>query len=179
MPSKPLNATAASLLGLLHDGPLTGWDLVSKAEEEIGAFWSLTRSQVYRELKAMADAGLVAPEQSGPRERQPYRLTDVGKDAFQQWLRTEPGPEQIRYPLLLRMLFGRHLEPEILAGFIAEHRSQHIATLDGYREEADAAARADAYTRAVIDLGIRYEQAVIDWIDNLPSELRGTQDTGD
>ena len=48
MTDKPLNTTAASLLGMLHDGPLSGWDLVAKAEDEIGAFWSLTRSQVYR-----------------------------------------------------------------------------------------------------------------------------------
>lgn len=173
MPDKPLNATAASLLGLLHDGPLTGWDLVDKAEREIGDFWSLTRSQVYRELKAMAAAGLITPERTGPRERRPYRLTDKGRAAFQAWLTTEPGPELIRYPLLLRLLFGRFLPREVLAGFIASHRSQHAETLKGYHAERAEAQGADAYTLAVLDLGIRYEQAVIDWIDNLPPEIRG------
>ena len=57
MTTRPLNATAASLLGFLHAGPLTGWDLVVAAEKRIGAFWSLTQSQVYRELTAMAAAG--------------------------------------------------------------------------------------------------------------------------
>ncbi|MBM0238750.1 PadR family transcriptional regulator [Micromonospora sp. ATA32] len=75
MPARPLNATAASLLGFLHDGPMTGWDLVTVAEQRIGAFWSLTQSQVYRELTAMAAAGLVRAGERGPRDRQPYEIT--------------------------------------------------------------------------------------------------------
>ncbi len=61
MAARPLNPTAASLLGLLHERPMTGWDLVTVPEQRIGNFWTLTRSQVYRELAAMATAGLVHP----------------------------------------------------------------------------------------------------------------------
>src|SRR6266699_2831959 len=82
MPERPLNATAASLLGFLHQGPLTGWDLVQTAEREIGDFWSLTRSQVYRELAAMAEAGRVEAGERGPRDRRPYGLTEAGGPAF-------------------------------------------------------------------------------------------------
>ena len=54
-----VNATGGSLLGFLHERPMTGWDLVTVAQQRIGNFWSLTQSQVYRELNAMAGAGLV------------------------------------------------------------------------------------------------------------------------
>ena len=57
MSDRALNATAASLLGFLHQGPMSGWDLAATAQTLIGDFWSLTRSQVYRELSAMASAG--------------------------------------------------------------------------------------------------------------------------
>src|SRR5438105_4270576 len=109
MPERSLNSTAASLLGFLHRGPMAGWDLVATAQREIGDFWTLTRSQVYRELAAMREAGLVAAGRTGPRERQPYRITAAGRTAFRGWLESEPGPEQIRYPLLLAISFGRHL----------------------------------------------------------------------
>jgi len=33
---------------------MTGWDLVAVAQQRIGNFWTLTQSQVYRELTAMA-----------------------------------------------------------------------------------------------------------------------------
>jgi DNA-binding PadR family transcriptional regulator len=170
--ARPLNPTAASLLGFLHAGPMTGWDLVATAETLIGDFWSLTRSQVYRELAAMAEAGLVEAGERESRERRPYHLTDAGRAAFREWLQREPGPEQIRYPLLLTIAFGRHLPTERLATFVAAHRVVHAARLAGYRELRGSVA-GDPYALATLDFGMRYEQAVLDWFDDLPPEIRG------
>jgi DNA-binding PadR family transcriptional regulator len=174
MPARPLNATAASLLGFLHAGPLTGWDLVATAELVIGDFWSLTRSQVYRELAAMDTAGLVMAGEVGPRERRPYHLTDAGREAFVAWLDREPGPEQIRYPLLLTMAFGQHLSPGRLAAFVAAHRKVHTSRLERYEAlRAEAGEGLDAYAGATLDFGVRYERAVLDWFDHLPDEVGG------
>jgi DNA-binding PadR family transcriptional regulator len=169
-----LNATAASLLGFLHDGPLTGWDLVGTAQRAIGDFWSLTQSQVYRELAAMADAGLVSVGEPGRRDRKPYALTDAGRAAFATWINTEPGPENIRFPLLLTLVFGRHLPPERLAGFLTDHRDIHARRLADYRHQhatAEAAGVADACTLAALQFGLTYEQAVLAWFDQLPTAL--------
>src|SRR6266542_6209486 len=154
MPERPLNATAASLLGFLHQGPLTGWDLVETAQREIGDFWSLTRSQVYRELAAMAEAGLVEAGERGPRERRPYRLTQAGRAAFAEWVRREPGPETIRFPLLLTIVFGRHLPPQRLAAMVAEHRARHerqLAEYEKLRGEAVSAGEPDPYAMATLE----------------------------
>src|SRR5919106_1702189 len=71
-----LNPTAASLLGFLHDGPRSGYELVAAAQHRIGDFWSLTQSQVYRELSWMAEAGLVTAGERGTRERRPRTARD-------------------------------------------------------------------------------------------------------
>jgi DNA-binding PadR family transcriptional regulator len=174
MTKKPLNATAASLLGFLHDGPMTGWELMVTAEQKIGSFWSLTRSQVYRELAALAEAGLIAAEEPGPRDRRPYSLTDAGRAAFQEWARTEPGPEQIRHPLLLTIRLGEYLPEELLASFVESHRARHSERLAGYEAvRAAVGDAADLYALATLDFGIRYERGVLDWFDHLPPELRG------
>lgn len=171
---KGLNATAASLLGFLHAGPMSGWDLMATAQSVIGDFWSLTRSQVYRELAAMAADGLVRAGDSGARDRRPYELTPAGRSAFRAWLVTEPGAEAIRFPLLLTVSFGRHLSPELLAEFVAAHRERHAKRLEQYRAAVAAAgADADPYARATVDFGIRYEQAVLDWFDHLPAKVGG------
>ncbi len=170
-----LNATAASLLGFLHDGPQSGWDLATTARAAIGDFWSLTQSQIYRELAAMAVAGLVVADEIGSRDRRPYRLTDAGRAAFQQWLERDPGQEQIRYPLLLTLAFARHLSPERVARFLVDHRALHAARLGKYRQ-LEAAARqagADAGDLINLDFGLRYESAVLDWFDHLPEALTG------
>jgi DNA-binding PadR family transcriptional regulator len=169
-----LNATAASLLGFLHEGPMTGWDLVATAQALIGDFWSLTRSQVYRELAAMERNGLIRAGAVGVREKRPYELTDVGRAAFTAWLEQEPGPENIRYPLLLTLAFGRHLSPERLARFVATHRQVHAARLEGYEQLRDSAGdNLDPYALATLDFGIRYERAVLEWFEHLPPALSG------
>jgi DNA-binding PadR family transcriptional regulator len=174
MPDRPLNATAASLLGFLHEGPLTGWDLVATAEALIGDFWSLTRSQVYRELAAMERDGLVRAGRVGARDKRPYELTDAGRAAFAAWLDRQPGPENIRYPLLLAVAFGRHLSPERLATFVAHHRGAHTARLEGYEAlRAATGAGLDPYALATLDFGIRYERAVLEWFDHLPATIAG------
>lgn len=144
MGARPINATVGSLLGFLHDGPQSGWDLVATAEHAIGDFWSLTRSQVYRELVSMAQAGLIEGDEVGPRDRRPYRLTDAGRQAFQAWLEQEPGHEQIRYPLLLTLAFARHLHPDQVAEFLSCHRAVHAARLQAYHDERAAAEAAGA-----------------------------------
>ena len=169
-----MNATAGSLLGFLHERPMSGWDLFTTAQVLIGDFWTVTRSQVYRELAAMEAAGLVAAGPPGPRERRPYEITDAGRAAFDEWLRRPPGSEQIRYPLLLTIAFGRHLPPGHLAEFVAEHRTLHEQRLEGYRAlRADAGENFDAFAAATLDFGIRYESAVLDWFEHLPPDIAG------
>ena len=178
MPERVLNATAASLLGFLHDGPKTGWDLAATAQRVIGDFWSLTQSQIYRELAVMAAAGLIEAGERGPRDRQPYALTPAGRAAFAAWIVREPGDETIRFPLLLTLAFGRFLPPDRLAAVVATHRATHAARLAGY-EEIDAAAREagaadhDPYALATLSFGIHYERAVLAWFDELPGAIRG------
>lgn len=169
-----VNATAGSLLGFLHEGPMSGWDLLATARQLIGDFWNVTRSQVYRELTAMEAAGLVVAGEPGARDRRPYELTAAGRAAFREWVAQEPGEEQIRYPLLLTIAFGRHVPPDLLATFIATHRVTHAARLAGYRGLREQAGESlDVYAAATLDFGIRYEEAVLGWFDDLPVGLSG------
>jgi DNA-binding PadR family transcriptional regulator len=173
----PLNPTAASLLGFLHAGAATGDELLSVAEVLIGDFWHLTRSQVYRELAALAERGLVEAGEPGPRSRRAFELTAAGREAFAHWLAEPPGAEQIRYPLLLTLAFGGHLEGERLRGHLAVHRAEHAARLARYTE-MEAAGGLDAYQRATLGFGLHYERAVLAWMDELPQLLGWPVDGG-
>ncbi len=173
VPDRPLNATAASLLGFLHEGPKTGWDLVATAQQRIGDFWSLTQSQVYRELASMAAAGLVEAGARGRRDRQPYAITATGRAAFAAWLDREPSEETIRFPLLLTLVFGRYLPPARLAAFVQRHRAVHAARLAGYEAtRPELVEMDDPFALATLDFGIAYERAALAWFDALPPSIR-------
>ena len=130
-----LNATAAALFGLLHEGPATGGQLVSAARDRFGSFFSVTRSQVYRELPALADAGLVRLGKQGPRSSQQYLVTAAGKKAFKSWLGSEPGPDHLRSPLILRLVHANALTIRQRSALVESAKKV-------YAEEQDAAKAA-------------------------------------
>ncbi len=166
MADSELNSTAAALLGLLHSGPMTGGDLVAVGEARLGAFWSMTRSQVYRELPALAERGYLRLGKAGARSSQPYAITAAGKKAFGRWLSQPPGRDHQRNQLLLRTSFG--------ALQTARQRQQLFATEHQQHEEQLAKLRAqarevtdDPYAKATIAFAITYERALLKWLDAL------------
>ena len=158
-----LNSTAAALLGLLHEGPMTGGQLVAAAGERYGAFFSVTRSQVYRELPTMADAGLLRLGKQGPRSSQQYVITAAGKRAFKSWLSSAPGPDQFRSPLILRLVHSATLTVRQRDALMAAAREVYTTRLDS----AKAAARSapDPYAKAAADFGVAHARAALKLLD--------------
>ncbi len=158
-----LNATQGSLLGLLHDRPKTGWELVQEAKAGLARFWNVTQSHVYRELGVLEARKLIRPGKPGPRDRRPFTITAAGKRAFRTWINEDPAPEQLRFPLLVTLWFGRHLDTATLATFVDKARAEHDERLAHYRRMQTE----DPHINAVVSFGVHYERAVLDWLDEL------------
>lgn len=170
-----LNATSASLLGLLQDtGETTGADLLRVAQLRIGDFWNLTRSQVYRELAALSESGYVRAGAPGPRESRPYRITARGKAVFERWLAEESPSHQVRIGLLVMVAFGRYLPPGRLQKLLDEFETEHRRRLEGYKvlDTHLAAQDTDPFVRATLSFGVHYSQAVLQWLDDLAEQVR-------
>jgi DNA-binding PadR family transcriptional regulator len=172
-----LNATAATILGFLDREPLTGWELAAHIEEIVGDFWNVTRSQIYRELKALAEQGLVASMKTGPRDRQPYRITEAGRRAFRGWIARSAEPPTMRIPLVLQVFFGDAVPAETLRQSLDDMRRYHAGRLDVYRlfeaRIAKGTRRHDA-----LRLGLMFQRTMIAWIDSLRPEGRGRRSRG-
>jgi DNA-binding PadR family transcriptional regulator len=166
--SSPINATAASLLGLLARKSMSGWELYAAFERSIGQFWSITRSQVYRELRTLAAAGLIEIGATGSRERRVCTITPAGRQAFKVWIAAMPGDEIIRFPLLLTLFFGDAVPLESLKAACVEHRRKHVERLAAYEAMRPDAAAHEPFPALALEFGIGYEKAVVAWIDGLP-----------
>ena len=162
----PVNSTAAALLGLLHTGPMTGGQLVAAATDRFGAFFSVTRSQVYRELPTLTAAGLLRLGEQGPRASQQYVLTATGKRAFRAWLADGTGTDTLRSPLVLRLLHAGTLPSEQRKELVRSGREAFGARLSSAR--AAARGETDPYRRAVADFAVAHNRAMVKLLDAIP-----------
>jgi DNA-binding PadR family transcriptional regulator len=167
-----LNSTAAALLGLLHEGPMTGGELVAHAKERMEPFWSVTRSQVYRELPGLAESGYVRPGKLGPRAAQPYTITAAGKRAFRAWLAEDPGADHSRNPLVLRVGFGGYQQPGAISALVNDARGRHQEALAASRSRVTKLKKegADQFAVATAEFGVAYERALLRWLDSVPTD---------
>ncbi|WP_031469777.1 PadR family transcriptional regulator [Sciscionella sediminilitoris] len=102
-----------ALLGLLHDGPASGYDLTQRFAAGIGQYaWSAKHSQIYPELRKLEEAGLTEVVEEGARGRRVYGMTEAGLAELRTWLYSEPRNGAVRNEFLLRMFMLSALEPE-------------------------------------------------------------------
>jgi DNA-binding PadR family transcriptional regulator len=165
-----VNATAAALLGLLHSGPMTGGQLVAAAGDRYGSFFSVTRSQVYRELPGLVDAGYLKPGKQGPRASQQYVITAAGRRAFKAWVTGGGGSDALRSPLVLRLLHAGSLTVKQRAALVSSNRAAYGARLDAARTAARG--EPDPYRKAVADFAVAHVRAMVKLLDSIPTESR-------
>lgn len=75
-----------AVLGLLHEGPMHGYELRRRLNSALGAFRALSYGTLYPCLKALAAAGHVTPESepnTTARAKIPYALTPAGRARFE------------------------------------------------------------------------------------------------
>ena len=170
MADSGINPTAAALLGLLHEGPMTGGQLMAAAERRLAPYWSMTRSQVYRELPVLAELGYVRLGKPGPRSSQPYSITASGKRAFSRFLTEPPGRDAIRNPIALRVAFGEQHSAAQLSSLYEGANEYHTQALALAREQVkDAKKAGDTFGAAAFEFAVAYHRAALSWLKAVPT----------
>lgn len=78
-----------AILGMLNRTDLTAYDMTKEFETTLFDLWRAKHSQIYPELKALNDAGLVdfKVEISGSvLQKKVYSITEKGRKEFLQWI---------------------------------------------------------------------------------------------
>ena len=162
------NDTACSILGFLHDRPMSGWDLAELVEGTIGNFWHVTQSQIYRELRTLEQHGLVTGGDRGVRAKRLYTVTEEGKKVFAEWIAREPGDYSGRVPLLLTVWFGDHVPEESYELYLRMHKARHEKKRDFYQTIYDGLPDKSTPMARALRFGHMFEQAFCDWFATLP-----------
>jgi DNA-binding PadR family transcriptional regulator len=168
-----LNATSAVILGLLHDAPATGGDIVGAAGQRLGAQGGVTRSQVFRELPLLLEDGLVRADADtsvpGHRASTSYLITHAGRAAFAQWASAPSGADTVRSGVVLRLGFAAHLWPAERKAIIAAAWVAHELALAEHEQRAkELRGGGDVYAALAADFAVAYERAFLDWLRDAP-----------
>lgn len=175
----------AAILGFLSLEPTSGYTLRQRFEGSVGSFWTVTQSQIYRELHALERDGLVGvrrePGEEGRPDRKVYALSEAGRAALDAWLREPLEPLQLRHPLLLKFVFSADVEPEQLDHVLERYRASLARTREEYAARLSAkeifslarSKREAALWRLSIEHGLAWCDTELGWVDRARKELGG------
>ena len=157
-----------AILGLLHDGPLHGYELKRRLAD-LGS-WRVSFGSLYPALRRLERNGCITVDRASGR-RKTYSLTAAGKDYFHEMLEDHAGTDDER-AFHLRMAFFRHIDPETRIDVLESRRASLSKRLAATRTALRAATtrareRMDRYTVALMERGVRSAEADIAWLDDL------------
>lgn len=175
-----------ALLGLLREGPASGYDLLQTFKRSLHQTWPATQSQVYTELTKLADAGMLTVTAQGARGRKEYALTDAGLQELRRWmLETEPD----RYPrseaLLRVFLLGALTRDEArdYLAWLGRRAAEDLEVLEAFEASIDWDPEDDLqlYGHMVVDFGKRLWIMSQEWaaaaIETIPAKTAGEDPT--
>lgn len=116
-------------LGMLTDGPASGYDLKKQFESSFAHFFAAGYGSIYPALSSLADRGLVECEevaQEGKPDRKVYGITDEGREFLREALQNPCPCHKVRSEFLATMCFAHLMRPGDIET-VLEHRLEEIA----------------------------------------------------
>jgi DNA-binding PadR family transcriptional regulator len=150
------------LLGFLMHKSMTGYDLKKAFAISFSFFSGLSYGSIYPALKKMEDQGLISGHleiQDGAPNRKVYTITETGRSAFLDALRSPFTPDRTKSPFLMRLFFFAHLSPEERKTIAVKHLDslkEISKALESARPEIEA--RADRFQYLCFQFGVRFYQ---------------------
>ena len=168
-----------AVLGLLHEGPMHGYELRKRLNLMLGWGRVLSYGSLYPALKKMLRAELIeelAPKTISRRPRIVYQLTETGDVEFQR-LMSEVGPTAWDDDTFdIRFAFFGRTDMEIRLRVLEGRRSRLQERLERVQKElAMTQQEVDRYAAELQRHGVESVEREVRWL----SELINAERTGD
>ncbi|MET8332909.1 PadR family transcriptional regulator [Streptosporangium canum] len=158
-----------AVLGLLSEGPASGYDLLKLFDVSLSHVWPATQSQLYGELGKLAEAGLVSVSAEGPRGRKEYAVTEAGLAELRHWITGVEATQVTRSDMLLRVFFLAQVDPEQARAYLrrqAELVAERLERLRGVQALLQGDQdNLSVYGTIVLEYGLRLGAAQQEWAE--------------
>jgi DNA-binding PadR family transcriptional regulator len=157
-----------AILGLLHYQDMHGYRIKGHIERNFGHMWSINYGQIYPNLKKMEEDGLLTKQEiagTGTPARKLYSITEAGKEAFAEWLASDPqGTMLLRDPFLLRFVFFGFGSKERALDQIDDQIRLYEKQLEKRRDNMRRWQRQGIYVRQMGELGLLLNEMILEWL---------------
>lgn len=171
------NRTEFAILGLLADGPRSGYDIRKEVQDTLSHFWNESIGHIYPMLRRLHGKGLVSRRTEstpGKPDRHVYAITEDGLSELRQWLIEPIEASPARLEILLKLYFGAHTAPSVLIDHIVKYkcaRQQALAALERAAGSLPEDSADDVYLKLTISAGLHSARAAVAWSDEALTTL--------
>ena len=156
-----------ALLGFLMQGPMHGYDLHQRVQEQLGEVWYMGLSNVYGALGRLEQSGRVtsslSPQESRP-ARKIHRITPAGKESFLEWMRCPVNSmRDMRVEFPAKLYFFRTLGMDGVEDLITRQEAVCRERIERLKQTSGQSASRD-FDRLVYDFRRRQIEAILDWL---------------
>ena len=149
---RSLNKTRYAILGMLLDGPCSGYEIKALMNRSTVYFWREFDSTIYPTLKVLAKEGkaVATVVNVGKKKKEIFSITDAGRAEFQVWLAHPTPNETPRNEFLLKLFFVKEEKEMVL---LFEERLEKVEkTYEEYRKIEERLESLGDYPRKAIRL---------------------------
>lgn len=128
----------SALLALLRIGPMSGYELQKQFSQSVGHVWHAPDSQIYPELRKMANEELIIAEEQTRGSaglRRVYHVTEAGERAFADWMNGPLKYQRTRDAAHLRAAYLESADQAAVYAFLNKHISHWQDELKVWEDE--------------------------------------------
>lgn len=183
--SNQLTTTSYAVLAQVAVRPWSAYELAEQRVRYFRYVWPRAESAIYREVKRLSKMGLLedTKEYTGKRSRTIYSLTEEGRGALREWLKTPVSPFSMEFEAMLRLFVAPLGTKDDIMGSLEQARAdaQEMLQFAGAvkQEFIDGTnvAQHDIHIRAlVVDFFVSLLQTVEEWTERSLDQIESWSD---
>lgn len=178
-----------TILALLCEKPMTGYDLKKVMVDSCFLYWSGNNNQIYKALIQMLQKGYLSSDvvhQDHAPSKKVYTATKEGRLALKSYIGTaQPELPEFRKPFLVQLSIASVAAPDqmetLLIQYSEELTAQRVLYLEKQRRKLERLDRTDSEVRLdrlMSDNRDRFYQSELEWVEVALNELRSNKSRG-
>lgn len=160
------------ILGLLMDGPMSGYDIRKQVSEALGLVVNASYGTLYPTLHTLLGEEAVHMQvitQTGRPSKKVYRITDQGRQEFLDWLKRPASPDQVRREFLLKLYLAQSAAAAEVRKLLSARRDELERTRQTLQTDQGEITRPQE--EWVVDYALAMCNAEVEWLARIETHI--------